>query len=76
MAKGNSWYNSMSWIVKLILAIIPVTSWLVHAFARITSGKVSGIVVGLICLLTGALAGVFWFVDLITVIVSHKLICA
>lgn len=76
MASSNSWYYNMSWIVRLILAIIPVTSWLVHSFARITSGKLSGVVIGIIFLLTGALAGIFWIIDLICVIIGKKLFFA
>lgn len=72
MAKGNSWYYELSSTIRLILAIIPVTAWLVHAVARITSGKLVNIIIGIICLFGVGL--IVWVVDLVTTILYKKLL--
>lgn len=50
MASKKSDYFGLSWIVSLILAIIPVTSWICGAITRFSEGK---IVAGLIRLIFG-----------------------
>ena len=69
---GNSWYYGISWIVRLVLAIIPVTSCVVHAIARISSGKLLNIVVGILGFIFGW--NILWIIDLITTILRTKLI--
>ena len=76
MSKGNSGYFNLPWGLRLVLAIIPVTAWLVHAIARLTSGKVLGIVFGILGLI--GFGFIFWIVDLITTILNkrHNLLLA
>lgn len=50
MAASKSDYFGLSYIVSLILAIIPVTSWICGAVTRFQEGK---IVAGLLRLLLG-----------------------
>ena len=61
-------YFGLSWIVSLILAIIPVTSWLCGAITRFTEGK---IVAGIIRLIFGFT--IVWILDLIFMIVKHSI---
>ena len=50
MAKRKSDYFGLGYIVSLILAIIPVTSWILGAITRFSEGK---IVAGLLRLVFG-----------------------
>lgn len=56
--------------LKLILVIIPVTDWLVMGIDRILRGKV---LLGVIWLLTGALAGIGWILDIVFMLTKGKL---
>ena len=68
MAKSNKDYFGLSWIVSLILAIIPFTSWICGAITRFTEGK---IVAGLIRLIFGFT--IVWLLDLIVMIFNHHI---
>lgn len=70
MAKKKGYLNlGLGWLLNLILAIIPVTSWLLGGITRIQRGHlISGI---LQLLLIGEV--IFYFVDLVTVIISGDL---
>ncbi|MCI8819945.1 MAG: hypothetical protein HFK02_00910 [Clostridia bacterium] len=68
MAASKSDYFGLSYIVSLILAIIPVTSWICGAVTRFQEGK---IVAGLLRLLLGW--GIIWLIDLILMIVSKHI---
>ena len=57
MAASKSDYFGLSYIVSLILAIIPVTSWICGAVTRFQEGK---IVAGLLRLLLGW--GIIWLI--------------
>lgn len=72
MSKGSGWYYGLSPLIRLILAIIPVTAWIVHAIARITSGKLLGVIVGIICLF--GVGFIVWIIDLITTIAFRRLL--
>ena len=65
--KGD--YFGLSWIVSLILAIIPVTSWILGAITRFSEGK---IVAGILRLLLGW--GIIWLCDLILMIFSKHIL--
>ena len=65
---SNKDYFGLSWIVSLILAIIPVTSWLCGAITRFTEGK---IVAGIIRLIFGFT--LVWILDLIFMILKHSI---
>ena len=67
MAKRGDYFG-LTYIVSLILAIIPVTSWICGAITRFTEGK---IVAGLLRLLLGW--GIIWFIDLIMMIFSKHI---
>lgn len=69
MAKKKGDYFGLSYIVSVILAIIPVTAWVCGFVTRFKEGK---IVAGLIRLIFGFT--IIWILDLIFMIVS-KHIC-
>ncbi len=66
---NKSDYFGLSYIVSVILAIIPVTSWICGAVTRFSEGK---IVAGLIRLLFGFT--IVWIIDLIMMIVSKHIL--
>ena len=68
MAASKSDYFGLSYIVSLILAIIPVTSWICGAVTRFQEGK---IVARLLRLVLGW--GIIWLIDLILMIVSKHI---
>lgn len=68
MAAAKKDYFGLTWIVSLILAIIPVTSWLCGAITRFSEGK---IIAGILRLLLGW--GIIWLIDLICMILNHKI---
>ena len=69
MAKAKSKdYFGLSWIVSLILAIIPFTAWICGVITRFQDGK---IVAGLIRLFFGFT--IVWILDLIFMIVNHSI---
>jgi hypothetical protein len=68
MAKSKKDYFGLAWIVSLILAIIPITSWICGFITRFSEGK---IVAGIIRLLFGFT--IVWLLDLIFMIFSHKI---
>lgn len=69
MAKRSKDYFGLSYIVSLILAIIPVTAWILGAVTRFTEGK---IVAGLIRLIFGFT--IVWILDLILMIVNRSIL--
>lgn len=66
MAKKD--YFGLSWIVSLILAIIPFTSWVCGFVTRFSEGK---IVAGIIRLIFGFT--IVWVLDLIFMILNHRI---
>ena len=69
MAKKSKDYFGLSYVVSLILAIIPVTAWICGAITRFTEGK---IVAGLIRLIFGFT--IVWILDLILMIVNRQIL--
>ena len=65
--KGD--YFGLSYIVSLILAIIPVTSWILGAITRFSEGK---IVAGILRLVLGW--GIIWLCDLVLMIVRKSIL--
>ena len=65
---GKSDYFGLSWVVSLILAIIPVTSWVCGFVTRFMEGK---IVAGIIRLVFGW--NIIWLLDLIFMIVQKHI---
>lgn len=68
MAKRKSDYFGLGYIVSLILAIIPVTSWILGAITRFSEGK---IVAGLLRFVFGF--NIVWLVDLVLMIVKKSI---
>ena len=68
MAKKSDYFG-LSYIVSVILAIIPVTSWICGAITRFTEGK---IVAGIIRLVFGFT--IVWVIDLIMMIFSKHIL--
>ena len=68
MAKSSDYFG-LSYIVSVILAIIPVTAWICGALTRFKEGK---IVAGLIRLIFGFT--IVWVLDLILMIVSKHIL--
>ena len=71
MAKSGKGYLDLGlvWIINVILAIIPVTSWLLGGITRIMRGHW---IIGLLQLLfIGEV--ILWIVDMVTVILSGDL---
>ncbi|MDE5562403.1 MAG: hypothetical protein K2J01_02515 [Clostridiales bacterium] len=67
MAKSD--YFGLSWIVSVILAIIPFTAWICGFITRLQEGK---IVAALIRLIFGF--WIVWLLDLILMIVSKHIL--
>ncbi len=67
MAKKSDYFG-MGYLVSVILAIIPVTSWILGAITRFSEGK---IVAGLLRLILGW--NIIWIIDLILMIVSKHI---
>ena len=68
MAKTSKDYFGLSWIVSLILVIIPITSWVCGFVTRFMEGK---IVAGLIRLIFGW--NIIWILDLIFMIINRQI---
>lgn len=68
MAKRNSDYFGLGRVLSIILAIIPVTSWILGAVTRFSEGK---IVAGLLRLIFGF--NIVWIVDIIMMIVNKSI---
>ena len=68
MATKKGDYFGLAYIVSLILAIIPVTSWICGAITRFSEGK---IIAGILRLLLGW--GIIWLIDLILMIFSKHI---
>lgn len=65
---NNKDYFGLSWLVSLILAIIPFTSWILGAITRLKEGA---IIAFILRLLLGW--NIFWLLDLIFMILNHSI---
>lgn len=70
MAKAKTDYFGLSYIVSVILAIIPITAWICGALTRFSEGK---IVAGIIRIIPFFGATVIWIVDLVMMITKKKI---
>lgn len=68
MASKSGDYLGLPYIVSVILAIIPFTSWILGVVVRISEGK---IVAGILRIFLGWLT---WIIDLILMIVSKHIL--
>ena len=69
MAEFRKTLAGLPWIVKLLLVVVYD---IYGALYRISKGDTVGIVVGVLQLVTGNFFGIFWLIDLITVIVKKE----
>ena len=60
-------YFGLSWIVCLILAIIPVTSVICGVITRVQRGNILGAILNFV------LCPLFWIIDLVTMIVNKDI---
>ena len=67
MAKSD--YFGLGYLISVILAIIPVTSWICGAITRFGEGK---IIAGILRLVFGW--NIIWIVDLILMILSKHIL--
>ncbi|MBP5343137.1 hypothetical protein J6Y73_04355 [bacterium] len=68
MAKGGSDYFGLGRLVSLILAIIPVTSWVCGIITRIQDGK---ILAAIIRIFFGF--NIIWILDIIFMVLNGKI---
>lgn len=68
MAKSSHDYFGLGRVVSLILAIIPITSFICGAITRIQEGK---IVAGILRIVLGW--NIIWIVDLVLMIMNGKI---
>ncbi len=68
MGKKSKDYFGMPWLISVIFAIIPVTSWLFGAVTRFQEGK---FLAGLLRLLLGW--NIIWIVDIICALFTGKI---
>lgn len=73
MAKSSKDYFGLSWIVSLILAIFPLTSVVCGIVTRFQESTVAGVVRLIICI-TGVGAVALWVIDLVLMILNHKIL--
>ena len=69
MAIGKSDYFGLGYIVSVILAIIPVTSWLLGAITRLTEGKIVSFILRLVLGWN-----IIWICDLVLMIISKHIL--
>lgn len=71
MAKGGKGYLGLdNWVVNLILAIIPFTSWLLGGITRILRGH---IIAGILQLIIPIMTFIFWITDIIGMVTKKDL---
>jgi len=68
MAKTNKDYFGLGWLISLILAIIPITSWICGALVRFQERKY---VAGLLRIIFGW--NIVWIIDLVLFIMNGKI---
>ena len=69
MAEFRKSLTGLPWIVKLLLVIFYD---IYGALIRISKGDTAGIVIGVLQLVTGNFFGIFWIIDLVTVITKKE----
>lgn len=69
MAEFRKTLQGLPWIVKLLLVIFYD---IYGALVRISKGDTVGIVVGILQLVTGNFFGIFWIIDVVTVILKKE----
>ena len=70
MAEFRKTLKGLPWIAKLLLVIFYD---IYGALFRISRGDTTGIVVGVLQLVTGNFFGIFWIIDLVTIIAKKEI---
>ena len=73
MAKKSDYFG-LSYLVSVILAIIPITSVICGIITRFQDGSMVGGIVRLVICLTGIGAGILWIVALVLMILSKHIL--
>ena len=68
MAKKSDYFG-LSYIISVILAIIPFTSWICGAITRLQEGKIVAFIIRLVFGFT-----IVWLLDLILMILSKHIL--
>ena len=68
MAKKSDYFG-LSYLVSVILAIIPVTAWICGALTRLKEGKIVACIIRLI-----GVGFILWVVDLFLMITSKHIL--
>ncbi len=68
MAKKSDYFG-LGYLVSVILAIIPVTAWILGALTRFKEGKIVAAIIRLI-----GVGFILWVVDLILMITSKHIL--
>ena len=63
--------DTLPWIAVLLLVIF--ADGIYGGLYRITMGDSTGIVIGILWIVTGGLFGIGWVIDLVTVLVNKKI---
>ena len=66
-SKRQRAYFGRGWVVSLILAIIPITSWILGIIVRFKRGNILG---GILNIPFGL---IFWIIDLVTMIIQKDI---
>lgn len=66
-SKNQRAYFGLGWVVSLILAIIPITSWILGIVVRFRRGNILG---GILNIPFGF---IFWIIDLVTMITQKDI---
>lgn len=69
MAKGGADYLGLGRIVSIILAIIPVTSWVLGIITRFQDGKIVAAIIRVFFGFT-----IIWICDLVLMILNGKIL--
>lgn len=69
MAEFRKSLVGLPWALKLVLVIFYD---IYGALFRISKGDTAGIVIGVLQLITGNFFGIFWIIDLVTVITKKE----
>ena len=63
--------DTLPWIAVLLLVIF--ADGIYGGLYRITKGDTTGIVIGILWIVTGGLFGIGWIIDLLTVLYNKKI---
>ena len=63
--------DTLPWIAVLLLVIF--ADGIYGGLYRVTKGDTTGLVIGILWIVTGGLFGIGWIIDLVTVIVNKKI---